>query len=404
MSMTAVFPSPTCRECDRVIRAVPSNESDIADTVREAAAKNAPVEIVAGGTKRDFGRASLAHSILDVSALTGIVSYEPEELVLRARAGTRIADIVVALAEKNQMLGFEPADWGPLFGMDAGRATLGGIVSANACGARRVKAGAVRDHIIGCRFVNGRGEIVKAGGPVIKNVTGFDIPKLMCGAFGTLGVLTEVTLRVSPLSERIAALPVRCPAQDGLRVLREAAKLPLDVSGLAYVPWCEGGTAFIRVEGTYDAVEQKLAELRNRLGGNGAHALEGEVARMAFREIGDGTPFVKAGTDIWRLCVPEGSAYDALVATGAQETNLWYADWAGGLLWLGLPADEAPRLRAITARFGGHATLMRASREARARTAIFEPETPGRAALTRSVKAAFDPRDILNPGRMFEDI
>lgn len=219
-----------------MLRVSPINEAEIADAVREAAEKTASFEIVSGGTKRDYGRPVAADTILDVSALSGIVKYEPEELVLSARAATPIAQIQAVLAEKNQMLGFEPADWGPLFGAGAGRATLGGVVATNACGSRRVKAGAVRDHIIGCRFVNGKGEIVKAGGPVIKNVTGFDIPKLMCGAFGTLGVLTEITLRVSPLPERVAAMMIYCSVEEGLSVLREAARLPLDVSGLVYVP------------------------------------------------------------------------------------------------------------------------------------------------------------------------
>jgi glycolate oxidase FAD binding subunit len=374
--------------------------------VREAADRNTSFEIASGGTKRDYGRPVSADSILDVSALSGIVKYEPEELVLRVRAATPIAEIEAVLAEKNQMLGFEPADWGPLFGAGAGRATLGGIVATNASGARRVKAGAVRDHIIGCRFVNGKGEIVKAGGPVIKNVTGFDIPKLMCGAFGTLGVLTEIVMRVSPLPERVAVLAIACDGAAGFRLLREAAKLPLDASGLSYRPAGAHGTAFIRVEGTGSTVEQKVAELQKRFAGQNAKPLEEEAARKCFRELSDGTLFLEAETDIWRLCVPVADASDALVAARADTSCLWHADWAGGLLWLGLAANEdtASRLRAITARFGGHATLMRASPDARARLAVFEPETPARAGITRSVKAAFDPKRVLNRARMFEGI
>ncbi len=176
----------------------PRNEAEIADAVRAAAEGRTPLEIISGGTKRDLGRPTKADTILDVSAISGILKYEPEELVLTVRAGTKLAEIDAALGEKKQMLGFAPADWGPLFGSAGGRATLAGIVATNACGSRKVKAGAVRDHVIGCRFVNGSGEAIKAGGFVIKNVTGFDLPKLMCGAFGTLGVLTELTVRVSP--------------------------------------------------------------------------------------------------------------------------------------------------------------------------------------------------------------
>jgi glycolate oxidase FAD binding subunit len=388
-----------------VLRVSPLSETQVADAVRDAAEKNSSFEIVSGGTKRQYGRPVVADTILDVSALSGIMKYVPEELVLTARAATPIAEIKAALAEKEQMLGFEPTDWGPLFGAAAGGATLGGVVATNACGSRRVKAGAVRDHIIGCRFVNGKGEIIKAGGHVIKNVTGFDLPKLMCGAFGTLGVLTEITVRVSPLPEHVAVLAIASEAEKGFRLLREAAKLPLDVSGLAYVPSDRLGKSYIRVEGTQAAVEQKLAELQKRFAGQSAKPLEDAAAQECFREISDGTLFLEGKTDLWRVCVPASSAYDALLAARTERTGPWHADWADGLLWLGLPADTetATRLRGITARFGGHATLMRASREARAKLSVFEPETPARAAITRSVKAAFDGKRVLNPGRMFED-
>jgi len=384
----------------------PLNEAEAADAVREAAQTNSPFEIVAGGTKRDYGRPVTAEAVLDVSALSGIVKYEPEELVLTVRAATPISEINAVLAEKKQMLGFEPCDWGPLFGAQAGRATLGGVVATNACGSRRVKAGAVRDHVIGCRFVNGKGEVIKAGGHVIKNVTGFDLPKLMCGAFGTLGVLTEITLRVSPLPERVAVLAITCEPETGFRLLREAAKLPLDVSGLAYVPAERLGTSYIRVEGAQTAVAQKLAELQKRFAGQSGKPLDGAAAQECFRAIGDGASFADGRSDLWRLCVPATSAPEALLAARTEKTGPWCADWAGGLLWLGLPADAdtAMRLRSLTARFGGHATLMRAGPEARAELALFEPETKTRAAITQSVKAAFDPKHILNPGRMFEGI
>jgi glycolate oxidase FAD binding subunit len=389
-----------------VLRIEPISESQVVDAVRSAAEKNSSFEIVSGGTKREYGRPVAADAILDVSALSGIVKYEPEELVLTVRVGSPIAEIKAILAEKKQMLGFEPADWGPLFGAPAGRATLGGVVATNACGSRRIKAGAVRDHIIGCRFVNGKGEIIKAGGHVIKNVTGFDLPKLMCGAFGTLGVLTEITVRVSPRPENVAVLAMSCEAEMGFRLLREAAKLPLDLSGLAYVPSDRLGKSYIRVEGTQAAVEQKLAELQRRFAGQSPKPLEDAAAQECFREIGEGTLFLEGETDLWRVCVPASSAHDALLAARTEKTGPWCADWAGGVLWLGLPADEetATRLRGITARFGGHATLMRASREARAQLSVFEPEMPARAAITRSVKAAFDPGRVLNPGHMFEGL
>jgi len=396
---------------------VPRNEAEIADAVAGAMERGTAFEIISRGGKRNFGRPVAAGTILDVGALSGILKYEPEELVVSARAATPLAEIEAALAERRQMLGFAPADWSALFGGYAGGATLAGTVATNACGTRRVKAGAVRDHVIGCRFVNGSGEAIKAGGNVIKNVTGFDIPKLMCGAFGTLGVLTELTFRVVPKPARSATLALRnCAAEPGLRGLRQAAGLPVEPTGLSYLPAralvaspaaraaglaSDDGAALIRVEGGTEALNEKLAILRRIFAAFDVATVEDDTA--LFREIGEGGVFVGRATDIWRLCVASSAAYAALQASKAQ---FWYADWAGGLLWLGLPADEetARRLRGVAAQLGGHATLMRGSAEARARLAVFEPEARARSTLTAAVKAAFDPRRLFNPGRMVEEL
>lgn len=391
----------------------PRNEAEVADIVRAAAERTA-FEIVSGGTKRAMGRPVEAAAILDVSALSGIVTYEPEELVLCVRAGTPMKDIEAALDEKNQMLGFEPADWGPLFGEESGAGTIAGAVATNACGSRRVRAGAVRDHVIGCRFVNGWGETIKAGGQVIKNVTGFDVAKLMCGAFGTLGVLSEITLRVTPKPAHVATFALKnCAPKDGLAALRRAAGLPVEATGLSYWPAALGGNelgiaagsgaALVRIEGTRPALGEKLALLRGAFAGMDQAVLGDGATAMLFRGIGDGAVLASCDTDIWRLFVPQSAAYEALTASGAE---FWYADWAGGGLWLALPADEetAKRLRQITMTVGGYATLMRANEGARASLPVFETEAPARAELTKSVKAAFDPKRLFNPGRMYRDI
>jgi glycolate oxidase FAD binding subunit len=397
---------------------VARSETDVADAVRAAMETKTAFEIVSRGSKRAYGRPFAPDAILDVGGLYGIVKYEPEELVVIAQAATPVAQMEAALAERRQMLGFAPTDWSALFGGDPGGATLAGTVATNACGARRVKAGAVRDHIIGCRFVNGSAEAIKAGGSVIKNVTGFDIPKLMCGAFGTLGVLTELTFRVVPKPARTATLALNCATEAGLRTLREAAMLPLDPTGLSYLPvralaasaaartaqiQSEMGAALIRVEGTKEALDEKLIILRKTFDAFETKTLDDDMTELLFREIGDGGIFAGRPTDIWRLCVAPTEAYAAAEAAGAE---LWYADWAGGLHWLGVDADEesARRLRSISAKFSGHATLMRANADLRSRLAVFELETPARSALTASVKAAFDPQRLFNPGRMVEGL
>jgi glycolate oxidase FAD binding subunit len=229
-------------------------------------------------------------------------------------------------------------------------------------------------------------------------------------------VLTELTLRVVPLPPRTMAYALAiASAEAGLRALRQAAVLPVDPTGLAYLPDAvrEAGTtagvvplagaagiAVIRLEGAEEALEEKLAILRQIFAGFDTVTLDDAVTASLFREIGTGGVFVNHATDIWRLCVPSSAAHEAVERSGAQ---FWYADWAGGLLWLGLNGDEetAKRLRAITAFLGGHATLMRASAEARESLQVFEPEPPARAGLTRTVKAAFDPHRLFNPGRMY---
>lgn len=388
----------------------PASDREAAELIRDAGGKH--FEIVSSGTKRNLGRPVDANAILDMSAVTGIIDYKPEELVLSARAGTKLAEIETLLAEHNQALGFEPCDWGPMFGAPAGVQTIAGVVAADVCGPRRVKSGSVRDHVIGCRFINGHGEIIKAGGTVIKNVTGFDIPKLMCGAFGTLGVLTEVTLRVLPRAKRSATLVVhdRTP-EAGLNALIVAAQTPADVTALAYLPQpaiglmdtsARGshGAALIRIDGTPAALDEKIALLRGRFSEAEPAVLNDEETETVFRKIGDGSLFGRGG-DIWRLCVAASLAAQAIAEAEAQ---LWYADWAGGLLWLQLPASAeiAERLRGITVKFGGHATLFRASPEARREIDLFEPEAPVRANLTKAIKQAFDPERLFNRGRMFE--
>lgn len=391
----------------------PIDERAASAAIREAAQTGQSLEIVSSGTKRNVGRPVAAEAVLDMKAISGILDYKPEELVLSARAGTKLAEIEPILAQRGQMLGFEPCDWGALFGGAASEQTLAGIVAADVCGPRRVKYGAVRDHVIGCRFVNGAGEIIAAGGRVIKNVTGFDITKLMCGAFGTLGAFTEITFRVLPRPSRAAAFILRdCTPETGLAALIRAAQLPLEATGLAYFPaearrhLDDGqesgsrGQAMIRVEGTAAAVAEKLAFLRTEFHGSEIVIAGQPQTEDLFRKIGDGAIFGPDG-DLWRLCVPPSAAPNAIAETGAA---IWYADWAGGLLWLQMPAsvESAQTLRRITAKSGGHATLFRAPAAARSRIDVFEPEPPVRAKLTRELKQAFDPKAVLNPGRMFE--
>ncbi|HEY0104907.1 MAG TPA: FAD-binding protein [Rhizomicrobium sp.] len=304
-----------------------SSESEIVDAVMAAREWRSPLEIVGAGTKRNVGRAvPTMGTVLDVSGLRGIVSYEPEELILTAAPGTPVAEIEAALARHGQRLGFDPPDWGPLLGDAPGLGTIGGAISCDANGPARVKCGAVRDHLLGIRGVNGFGEAFKGGGKVVKNVTGFDVPKLICGAFGTLCVLTEVTLRVFPKPPLSAALCVRgVEPEEGFALLRKIWSSPLDATGLAY----SHGRILIRLEGDKEPLAQKCAALRALLDGRGLDEVpDGEIA---FRALSGGAVFVDTPYDVWRAYLPPAAAAQVAAAIDAP---LWLADWAGGLLWL----------------------------------------------------------------------
>jgi len=330
------------------------SEAQVVEAVRAARASRTPLEIVAGGTRRSTGGRVAAPELLDVSGLRGIVNYEPEELILTVRPGTPLGEIESALAAKNQRLGFEPQDWCGMLG-STGEATIGGAISCNADGFARLRHGGARDHLLGFRGVNGFGEAFKAGGKVVKNVTGFDVPKLVCGAFGTLCVLTELTFRVFPKPSRSVVLVRRDVApKEGFALLRKVWSSPLDATALVYA-W---GAAFVRLEGETDS----LAEKRAALGG----LVEAERIE---------TRFAPGALDIHRIDVKPSEA--AEIAAGL-DTPQWYGDWAGARIWSA----------------GGKAmgrTL---------RGASLTPPGP----LDRAVKAAFDPLSLFNPGRMFEAV
>ncbi len=385
-----------------------ADEAQLVEAVRAARETHDPFEIVGRGTKRAYGCTTTVPITLDVSALSGILNYEHDELVITARAATPVSDIEAVLNQRQQRLGFDPADWGPLFGAPAQGGTIGGALSADTNGPARLRFGAARDHLLGYRAVNGLGEAYKAGGRVVKNVTGFDLSKLMCGAMGTLGVLTEVTLRVYPRAPESATLIVRdIGIEDGFAVLRRVWSSPLEPTGLAYIPDCAAkffaigvsgkGAALLRVEGAAAALGEKVEALRKLLRDRALERIDNGDA--VFAQIGGGAVFLGDDSDIWRLSVPQAAAAACIDRANA---SVWFADWAGGLLWLGLPASSAPALRSIATRAGGHATLFRASVESRATVPVFQPEPHAHAMLTKSVKAAFDPLVLFNPGRMFE--
>jgi len=398
--MAASCPIPICRVTD--MRA--DSEAQVIEAVRAARADRTPVEIVAGGTRRSVGRPMLNENgqplaQLDVSGLSGIRKYEPEELIVTAGPATPLAEIVGTLAARNQRLGFDPADWSRLLGSN-GVATLGGALSADASGSGRLRHGSARDSLLGFHAVNGLGEVFRGGSRVVKNVTGFDLPKLMCGAFGTLAVLTEVTFRVYPRPTHSVTLCLKdIDAANGLAALRSIAHSALEPAGLAYLPagWLPDigqGAALIRLEGAPQPLEEKVAMAHGLLGH--AHAARVEDGIDLFARIGSGALFADIEGDIWRLQVAPA---DAPRVANDLNAPRWLGDWAGGAIWLAAPPADAARIRSIAAAAKGQAMLLRAAPRQRASLGLFAPQPPVLADLTRRVKAAFDPLSLFNPNR-----
>jgi glycolate oxidase FAD binding subunit len=386
----------------------------VTDAVRWAAAEGEALEVLAGGTRRGFGRPVDALHVLDVSALNGVVSHEPEELILTALPATPLAEIEALLASRHQCLAFEPPY------LTTGPSTFGGAVATAFSGPRRPKSGSVRDHVLGITAVSGRGELFTGGGKVVKNVTGYDIPKLLTGSYGTLAVYTEITVKVLPAPENTRTLLVNgLTAAAAVRAMTTVLQSTADASGACHLPAgidvpgksLNDSVTALRLEGVTPSVEFRLARLRDQLTAQGSLAVLDRDTSIAFwKAVRDVAPFADgAARMLWRISVPPAQGAETLAGIeqslpGAKA----FIDWGGGLLWLQIDAVTesaaaaaiARKIRAALPGHHGHATLVRASAETRRAVDVFHPQAPALAALSSRVKSQFDPKQVLNPGRM----
>jgi glycolate oxidase FAD binding subunit len=377
----------------------PKTAAEVQAAIAEAGAAGRTLEIVGGGTKRGVGP-TRADAVLSLEKLSKVIDYAPEELVLTAQAGVRLADLETLVAAEGQMLPFEPPHLARVLGAK-GKATLGGTVAANLSGPRRIGAGAARDHILGFAGVTGRGEVFKAGGKVVKNVTGYDLSKLMAGSWGTLAVMTEITLKVLPAARaELTLLFFGLDDRRGNEAMTRALGSAAEVSGAAHLPAFaatrpplsgEMAVTALRVEGFEASVAARAEALAALLTGFGRmEQIDAAHSREFWAAVREVEAFAGDPRPLWRLSVPPAAGWKAGVAVAGDTLY----DWAGGLVWLlPDPSVEAAAIRAAAHALGGHATLMRGDGPA------FAPLEGPLAALSARVKAAFDPLGVLNPGR-----
>jgi glycolate oxidase FAD binding subunit len=400
----------------------PASEAEIVDVVQRAAVDRNALTIAGADTKRGWGRPVMAAAQLSVKNFGGIDLYEPEELVLSARAGTTMSEIAQRLSQQGQHLAFEPPDFGPLFGSAAGAGTLGGTVACNLAGPRRIAAGAARDHVLGFAGVNGLGDAFKAGGRVVKNVTGFDLAKLMSGSFGTLAVMTTITLKVLPAPEDSCSVLVFGPTADAaIEIMGLALRSPHEPSGVAFLPErvaaraalatdARSGSSVVvlRLEGASPSVRARCAALKDLLMDRGEIVeIAAAESRDLWHAIRDVAPLIGDGTRaVWHLSVPPAMGARVAAEIAGADDDLYF-DWGGGRIWFASATDPfvaCDRIRAAINRTGGHATLFRASAQQHNTVAVFQPLSRVEATLVGRLKDQFDPYRILNPGRMYEGL
>ncbi len=387
----------------------PATAAELATIVAEARAAGTPLAIGGGLTRSGLGRPVQAAAEISTKGLTGITLYEPAELVIAARAGTPLREVSETLAARGQRLPFEPMDHRGLYGT-AGEPTVGGVAAGNVSGPARINLGAARDAMIGLKFINGRGEDIKSGGRVMKNVTGLDLVKSLAGSYGTLGIFHEVCFKVLPVAEQEATLQLSGLA-DGpaIEALSAALGSPFEPTGAAHLPAGGGETArtLIRIEGFGPSIAYRSGELSRLLKRFGAlETIAPAEAGRLWADIRDAAFVGSPDSAVWRVSVAPSRAAPLGAKLRALGARLRY-DWGGGLIWAALePAGDAgaPRVHALAKASGGHATLIRAPDAIRLAVDVFDPPAAPLMAMQKKLKASLDPDGILNPGRMYAGV
>ena len=395
----------------------PTNEKEISEIIKECYKKNIPLEILGSGTKRSIGRNFQFEKTLDLSNYSGIIDYKPEELYIKVKSGTPIKDIKNELEKNNQHLAFEPVDFGFLFSGKKDEGTIGGVMSCNFAGPRRFKAGSIRDHILGFKGINGRGEIIKSGGTVVKNVTGYDLSKILSGAFGTLAVLSEITIKVLPKPESNKTLFINNPhLKKGLEYLHLSLSSSSDPSGAVFYPEIfrsfftfndltfSGPITAIRMEGSTLSIDHRIKKLTDeiKVTNSETNVLSQDQSDIFWEDTRNLKVFSKLKENLIRIVIPASEAFETLNKLKDFDAK-YFVDWGGSLIWLQLDSINTKILKdikTIVRTASGYLTIIKIEENLKASIDVFTVD-PVKHEISEKIKKSFDPKRILNPGKMY---
>ena len=398
----------------------PKTLEEISTIVKECYKKNIPLEISGLKSKKNIGRNFQAEKTLDLSNYSGVIEYKPEELYIKVKAGTPLAEIKSKLDKYNQQLAFEPVDFGLLFSGNKNGGTIGGVISCNFAGPRRFKVGSARDHVLGFQGINGKGEIIKSGGTVVKNVTGYDLSKIITGSFGTLVVLTEISIKVLPKSISNKTLVIDNPhLKKALEYLSLALSSSSDPSGGVFYPeyfrkqftlndlTTEGPITAIRVEGPNDSVNYRIKKLCKELNvkNDEIEILELEQSNIFWEKTRSLQVFSQMKNNLLRIAVPSSETLEVMNKIKAYDIK-YFIDWGGSLIWLQIDEINSKilkDLKEIVSHALGYVTVIKIEENLKASIDVFTID-PIKYKMTEKIKKSFDPKRILNPGKMYSGI
>ena len=398
----------------------PSSREEIAEIIRNCYKKNIPLEINGSKSKNKIGRNFQAEKTLDLTSYSGIIDYKPEELYIKVKAGTPINSIIEELDKHDQQLAFEPVDFGFLFNGKSNNGTIGGVISCNFAGPRRFKVGSARDHLLGFQGINGKGEIIKSGGTVVKNVTGYDLCKLISGSFGTLSVLTELSVKVLPKPQSSKTLIINNPhIKKAIEYLGTALSSSSDPSGGVFYPeqfdqsftfndlTHKGALTAIRIEGPSNSVDHRIKNLSAELGllENEYSILESVQTKIFWNKTKNLEIFSNSKKNLLRIVVPISETLSVLQKMKPYEIN-YFLDWGGSLIWIELEKISLKILREIkdiTQQHSGYFTIIKVEDDLKASADIFTID-PIKYKISEKIKKSFDPKRIFNPGKMYSGI